>query len=241
MTKLRNLLVLTTGLLWGLTSHAVNRVAVHYNERPPYMSTADSGIAIGLTATPASRAFQSAGIPHYWTLTPSIRQLEIIRQNTGRDCAIGWFKNPEREAYAKYSKVIYQDKPTIGLALASNTKIASGDSIENVLKNKNIRVLVKSGYSYGAYIDGLIQKLEPTIYDVTVENINMLQMLNVDRADFFFIAEEEAEGLIEISGFPAMNYQYINFIDAPFGNKRYIICSMQVEDSVIDGLNQWLP
>ncbi|OZG71665.1 hypothetical protein BTA51_19975 [Hahella sp. CCB-MM4] len=220
---------------------ADNRIAIHYHERPPYMTTVEDGIVVGLTATPATIAFQSAGIPHRWILTPSSRQLEIIKRNQGRHCSIGWFKNREREAYAKYSKPIYRDKPTIGLALASNSKMNSGHSIEETLRDKSLRLLVKSGYSYGTYIDKLIAEVQPEVLEVTVENINMLLMLNVDRADYFFIAEDEAEGLINASGFTVRDYKYIHFSDAPPGDNRYIICSQQVEDGVISQLNQWIP
>ena len=34
--------------------------------------------------------------------TPAARQLKILKDNEGSDCAIGWFKNPERETYANY-------------------------------------------------------------------------------------------------------------------------------------------
>ncbi|WLQ13298.1 transporter substrate-binding domain-containing protein [Hahella aquimaris] len=218
-----------------------DRIAIHYHERPPYMSTADTGIVFGLTATPAAKAFQSAGIPHYWVQTPSNWQIEILKKNSGRDCSIGWFKNPERETFAKYSNPLYQDKPTIGLALTSNGKLSSGQSIETAFRRKDLRLLVKSGYSYGEYIDKLIKKVKPNILAVTVENVNMLLMLNVDRADYFFIAEDEAEGLIQASGFSQRDYKYIHFTDSPPGNHRYIICSKQVDDTVLEKLNQWLP
>jgi len=230
-------------LLLILTStymSAEERIRIHYNERPPYLMTVTSGLVMGLTADVARNAFQNAGIPHYWMKTPSKRQMKILRENKGKDCLVGWFKNDEREKFAKYTKAIYQNKPTIGLALFSNTDIESGYSIEKVLENKDLVLLKKSGYSYGKYIDSAIEKYKPNSYTVTVENINMLMMLNFDRADYFFTTEEEMQGLIKSAGFSLGDYKTIRFKNMPKGNKRYILCSKKVRNRTIEKLNKWI-
>ena len=164
----------------------------------------------------------------------------ILKKDTGKDCLVGWFKNKEREQFARFTKPIYQNKPMIGLALFSNTKFDSENKVIDTLSNHSLTLLIKSGYSYGSFIDKLIEKLKPKVEVVTVENINMLRLLNIERADFFFTTEEEAEGMIESAGFKRSDYQYIRFSDMPPGNKRYILCSMQVKQETIDKLNQWI-
>ena len=105
---------------------ADDRIRIYYNERPPYLVTVSEGVVSGLTADPVRNAFQQAGIPSYWRRLPSKRQMIILQQNKGKDCLVGWFKNPEREKFARFTKPIYQNRPTIALALFSNTKIESG-------------------------------------------------------------------------------------------------------------------
>ena len=115
-----------------------------------------------------------------------------------------------------------------------------GGTLESLLKNEDLRLLVKSGYSYGKVIDDLIVRFNPKRIDVTVENVNMMRMLNFNRADYFFTSEEEAEGMIKSAGFPSNDYKFIHFSNMPPGNKRYLLCSMQVDQKTIEKLNIWI-
>ncbi|MDE2428233.1 MAG: hypothetical protein KGM99_05860, partial [Burkholderiales bacterium] len=87
----------------GATCHAEDKITLNYNERPPYIVPAADGSATGLTATPAANAFSTAGIPVTWTKIPPNRQLIVVQENKSANCAIGWFKNSERETFAKFS------------------------------------------------------------------------------------------------------------------------------------------
>jgi len=239
-TKISFLTFLSILLIINTYVFSDDRIRIHYNERPPYLITVSTGLVTGLTADVARIAFQNAGIAHHWIKTPSKRQMKILKQNKGKDCLVGWFKNRERETFAKYTKVIYQNKPMIGLSLFSNTNIDSGESIETILENKDLVLLRKSGYSYGSYLDNAIEKYKPNSYTVTVENINMLMMLNFARADYFFTTEEEMKGLISSAGFSLGDYKTIRFQNMPKGNKRYILCSKKVKDRTIKKLNDWI-
>jgi hypothetical protein len=65
----------------------------------------------------------------------------------------------------------------------------------------------------------------------------MLEMVFLRHADYFFIAPEEAEGLIKTSEFDPQAFKTIHFTDISSGEKRYILCSKQVKESVIEQLN----
>lgn len=212
-------------------------ITLHYNERAPYLQTLDNGEVVGLTATPAAQALLRAGIAFKWEKTPSNRQVQILEKNASQDCMVGWFKNPQRELIGNFSRPLYQDKATIGLALFSNTNLDSGSELKQVLQDQQLRLLVKDGYSYGDQIDGLIRKFKPQLVKTTVENINMLRMLALDRADYFFIAEEEANELITQSEFKAGDFKYIRFSDAPPGNQRHLWCSKRVSAHSLKRIN----
>ena len=211
-------------------------ITLHYNERPPYLVTTDNGVR-GLTGDPATLIFQESDIPFRWQQTPSKRQIYILQQNKGRDCLVGWFKTKEREEFAKYTLPIYQDKPQIALARADNNKIPDVTTVEEIFSDSQLNLLVKDGYSYGDFLDGKIAEYHPVRTETTVENREMLKMVFARHADYFLIAPEEANGLIESSGFDLNDFKFIHFIDILSGEKRYILCSMQVEDSIIDQLN----
>jgi polar amino acid transport system substrate-binding protein len=218
------------------TSTADNLITLHYNERPPYLVTSDKGVH-GLTGDPATIVFERSNIPFRWRQTPSKRQIYILQKNEGRDCIVGWFKNKEREKFARYTLPIYQDKPQIVLARADNNKIPAESTVEGLFTNAQLNLLVKDGYSYGDFLDGKIAEYNPVKTVTTGENREMLKMVFSGHADYFLIAPEEANGLIESSGFNLHDFKFTHFSDISSGEKRYILCSKQVEESTIDQLN----
>lgn len=226
------LFFLTPALAW-----AQEKITVNYNERPPYLVPAADGSATGLTGTPAANAFKAAGVPITWVKIPTNRQIALVKETSGMNCAIGWFKNPEREQFAKFTKAIYRDKPAIVLA-NSAFAIKEGAKLEEVLAIKGVRVLVKENFSYGPFIDGLLAKLKPTITVSNGTSTQMLQLINAHSVDFMFVSEEEANYLVEQAGLNMKNFRQVKFPDMPNGDKRYIMCSKQVPDDVITKLNK---
>lgn len=220
-----------------LSGSAQEAITLNYNERPPYLIPGADGSASGLTATPAANAFKAAGISVVWAKLPTNRQLALVKESMGMNCAIGWFKNPEREQFAKFTKSIYQDKPAVILASKRFVVGASG-KLDDVLATKGVRVLVKDNFSYGPYIDGLLATLRPIVVKTVAENAQMVQMIQADRADFMFLAEEEARYLVEQAGFKLQDFHLVRFADMPPGERRYIMCSRQVPDEVITKLNK---
>lgn len=96
-------------------------VTLHYIQRPPYMTSSGNSLT-GLTGEPSFEAFKNAKIPFVIAETPFARQLHMIEKNSGRDCVIGVFKKPEREAFAKFTNPIYKDQPQIILTAAANAQ-----------------------------------------------------------------------------------------------------------------------
>ena len=131
-----------------------------YNVRPPYFIESGSELT-GITADIVNRAFENANIELEWINAPAGRHLEKIKENKVDICAAGWFKNPEREAFAKYTVPIYQDLPTVLLTRKDNlTKISKPD-LQSLLSDKQLMLLVKDGYSYGQFIDEQMAQFEP--------------------------------------------------------------------------------
>lgn len=212
-------------------------IKLHYNQRTPYVSITANGIE-GLTATPAALAFKNSGIPFQWEDTPFKRQMKMIENNEGCDCSVGRFKTPDREKLVKFTHPIYQDKPQIALARADNEKLQNNVSVDSVLSNRQLRLEVKEGYSYGVVLDEKIAHYQPNTDRTTNENITLLKKIHSRRSDYFFIAQEEADGLIESSGIPKNDFKYISFSDIREGEKRYIMCSLKVPDEMIEKLNK---
>ena len=214
-----------------------NSITLHYHERPPYYYAIFDEVR-GLCADNAAKVFIEAGLPFRWRLTPARRQLEVIKADLGRDCAVGWFKTPEREKFGKYTESIYQDSPFQALTRSDNAWLKSGGLVEDALANPHLTLLRKDTYSYGEQLDRLLVELKPRQVLTTAENLSMLQMIHSRRADYFFICPEEADALLFSSGMPMDDFKLVGFSNMMQGAKRYIICSEQVEDGIIEKLNR---
>lgn len=215
---------------------ADDKITLSFNDRPPYLVAGADGSASGLTGTPAAEAFRAAGIDVAWSKVPPNRQLVVIKEG-GQNCAIGWYKTAEREQFAKFTKPIYRDKPTVIIA---NPKFAAGDNakLSDILATKGVRVLVKENFTYGPYIDAALDKVKGAQTKSNGTSTQMLQLVNANSVDFMFASEEEASYLVEQSGIGAGNFKQIKMPDVPVGDDRYIMCSKDVSDDVIGRLNK---
>jgi uncharacterized protein (TIGR02285 family) len=229
--------LLLLGMLFANSALATERIPLYFNDRPPYLVPAPDGSASGLTGTPSAQAFNNAGIAFVWAKMPTNRQLMSIKMNSAMGCAVGWFKTPEREQYAKFTKAIYRDKPAVGLANNGFT-VTPNAALKTVMATKGVRILAKDKFSYGSFIDDLIGKLKPHVTYTTTESSLMVEMIRVGRADFMFVAEEEAAFLAEGAGANIREFHLIRFADMPEGEKRYIMCSKQTPDALINRLNK---
>jgi polar amino acid transport system substrate-binding protein len=214
-------------------------LTIYYNERPPYLMTAADGSVAGLTATPAARAVQLAGLQLRWSKLPTNRQLAVVKDNKEAACAIGWFRNAEREAFAKFSQPLYQDRPTVALARGGFQRQA--ERLADELREHRPMVLLKDGFSYGPFIDGLMKQLHPPSMSTTVENSQMVRMIAAQRADFMYVSEEEAGYLIDQAGLAAGDVKIVRFADMPAGERRHLMCTRLVPDEWMARINRALP
>ncbi|MEN9867237.1 MAG: hypothetical protein RL748_2827 [Pseudomonadota bacterium] len=217
-----------------------DQVGLMFYNRPPYMIAASDGSASGLSASPAEQAFKSAHIAYGWNRLSASRILEIVRENNVSACGVGWFKTEERQRFAKFTKTIYRDRPQ--LAITPKKLVLDADiSLRKLLGNKDIRVLVKDGFSYGPALDTMLRNNKSRLISTQEEVVQMVQMIKANRADLTFLPEEEAQYLLEQAGFRADDFNLVRFPDAPQGEKRYIMCSKKVPDAFIRRLNAVIP
>lgn len=216
---------------------AVEPLPLYYFDRPPYVQKVSrSGEVGGLTATPAAQAFRAAGLAFRWTLLPTVRQLVTLKDSQVPACAVGWFKNPERELQFKFTKPIYRDGPTVALARSDFHAVAP--TLIDTLRQPGLSVLVKDGFSYGPLIDGMLLLARPEKVVTSVDGVAMVSMIGAQRASFMFAAEEEATYLLEQAGVPANALKLVHFADVPPGERRYLLCSKATPDEVIERLNK---
>ena len=238
MRFINTMIVISIWLVSSMSVYAKSPIKLYYYDRAPYATTDAQGKVSGLCATPAANAFKQADIPFQWKKMPFKRQLVTIKHNKKMACGIGWFKNSERETFARFTDSIYQDKPAVTISKIGNNALEKHRNLISLFEDKNVKLLVKDGFSYGAYVDEIIINQNPEIVSVvTSTNVQMLQMLLSGRADYFFISEEEAEHIVINAGYDVSQFQLRHYTDMPAGNHRYITCSQQVSPETIDLLN----
>lgn len=238
MKRLRSTAVIAASLLLApLACLAAEVIHVAYGERPPYLMQLADGTPSGLTGTPAAAAFKAAGIAVQWHRVPSNRQLAMVKDPNGLNCAVGWFSVPERLAYAKYTKPIFRDKSWVLLANASFA--ARGiTTMGELASQRDIRVLVKDNYNYGG-LDKFIEKWQPVVAVSTATTVKMVQSVAKGAVDLMFVSEDEGDYILKHeAGEHAAKLRLLQLKDMPRGGERYIMCSKAVPDEIINRLNK---
>jgi len=219
---------------WAATDPPIE---VMYHERPPYYISRQDGHVGGLVGGPTDRAFKKAHIPFKWVLVAANRHLRILQANKSRVCAVGWFKNPTREKFAKYTAYIHQDKPMVAIILAENKAVRQNPSAAQLLSDKGLVMGKKLGYSYGRYIDGIVEKQKTRTITSTQSDRGLILMLLAKRFDYAFFPGDEVSSIVARTGKFAARLAILSPQDMPTGDKRYILCSRRVDDKTIQRLN----
>lgn len=214
-------------------------LTLHFQDRPPYSTIVTGGAAAGLVAAPAERAVRAAGIPFVWALTPSQRQLALIQQGNGLDCGIGWFRSAERAALGKFSAPLYRDEP---FAALGRPGVLAGPSLRatEILSAASAGLLLKEGYSYGAYLDGLIAAARPAPVRTHADPLQMLRMVAAGRADWMIATPEEAAALLAALGPEAADVKLLRMADVPPGQTRHLYCNRAVPDDWLQRIDRAL-
>jgi hypothetical protein len=98
-------------------------------------------------------------------------------------------------------------------------------------------LLTKTGYSYGAEIDGKIAAQAPKLRADASDNRIMLGMVSRARVDYMIMAEEEAKILLAQADF-ATGLAIYHLANPPAGEYRYLMCSKSVPDALIERINR---
>ncbi len=211
---------------------------VLYEERIPYVIKKVDSLE-GLAADPLLKALEKSGISYKLKQKPSSRHLFEIKGDKKAVCAIGWFKNPQREMFALYTKPLYEDKPMGIIARKDNIKVKSKKDIDMLFGDGELSLLAKKSYSYGKELDEKILKYKVKKRDVNSDNIKMLKLISIKRADYMLVSYEEAKVILE--EYPERQVlEFIQLNGFPKGNKRYLICSKSTGINVIDNINKYL-
>lgn len=211
-----------------------------YEIRNPISYRDSRGKLTGLAVTPVVQAMSAAGITYAWIETPFKRQLSMVEANDEAVCALGMFKNKERQQFAKFTHAILRDtyRPNIMLAHI-NFQPDKNLDVLHALSLPGIKMLKKDNASYGSVLDDAIERSHITVITTTAESKNMAMMIAAKRADFIFVPEQEALNMIK--SIPNGDQLHIfKPLGMPQGPERFLMCSQLVPDEWIQKINKAL-
>lgn len=228
--------MLLLSALSGLAAYAGTPIKLYYETREPYAYLAPDGSVSGSIATNVAQAFNEAGISYEWVTTPFKRQLQQLEANAEPACGLGFFKTVEREKIGKFSHAVYMDKISVMLA-HKNFRPAEGMGLFDAMSIKGARMLRKEASFYGAFVEDVVRKSNPSLVVTTAAPRNMALMIAASRADFMLVTIDEAKYLME--NLPESDGLHIfKPVDMPPGQRRYLLCSNSVPDEVLKRFNR---
>jgi polar amino acid transport system substrate-binding protein len=226
-------------LLMPAFATAASPLKLQIVKRAPYLMIAPNGDVSGISVAPTIAAFKKAGIPITWEEVPALRQLQRLQNNSERVCSVGWYKTEERAQFAKFSKAVSQDAPWAAFA---NVKFnpPRNVTVNAILADSKITVLLKNGYVYGDYLDKQFAAMKAQREETSGDMPQLFKMSAVGRAQIAFAPLDEIQYYLSTKWVNASDLNIITFNEMPEGYKRYLMCSKQVEDNVIARFNEAL-
>ena len=223
----------------GPASAASGLVTLRYNESPPLQVTAADGSISGVVATPVLRAFADAGIAYRVVATPVRRQMVILQNDQESACMLGWRRTPARERLGQFTLAVYPGSATGALARADNDAVHDGAPLRATLDDPALRALLKEGTSYGDTVDAALAGAQARRVLTTTDRPNMLRMLLARRADYMFIAADEAASMLAAPDFrlDRKAFKFVTFADVSDHPDLSLWCTRRVPASVIERLN----
>ncbi len=239
MSQLRVILLLLSSLSVFAVTIDAEAMTISYFERPPYYYTAKNGQPEGFLLNKVVGIMEQAGIEaRFLSLTPN-QILYVVRHAVSPHCSIGWFKNSQREEFAKFSRPIYQDKPIELLIRKSGlARIGKEHTLAAIFNNNSLIFARNIHYSYGEYIDGLLGEKEPNSSLTVKGQAGLMQAVAADDKKYILVPPEEAMSLIKRAGYQQEDFALVPLTDIPVGNKRYLMCSQSVSDELLERIDQ---
>lgn len=209
-----------------------------FRDKPPY-SYMDNGSPKGFLFDRTRKVLDLAGIHASYEMLPPKRLFAEIEANLGPVCSFGWYKIPSREAYAKFSRPIHQDRPHVVLASRKvSARLRALDSLADLRRQKDLTVAAADGVSYGPDLDSFLREFAGQVDRPLLSPMQIAQSIAAGRADFMFVDQDDLDYMRgDSAAFVSLGVQAIEFRDLPPGLRRYILCSRSVDDRLIERMN----
>lgn len=234
---MKALVFFLAGVLLSGAALAQEKISLYYpGYRIPYYYDNGGKLPVGWTADRANAALSKAGIPFDWVEMPPARFMLDLKEKSVSACVPGFFKTPERESWAKISNPLYRDAPKH--MLVRKDFDFKTTKFRELIDRKEVTLLIKKAYSYGAALDKMLADAKASNEVVTADATQMAKMIASKRGDIMFVADFEGQPIIDGMGAEGSNLKMASLPDMPPGELLYFICSRGVSDENMDRLNK---
>ncbi|MDI4634000.1 transporter substrate-binding domain-containing protein [Pelomonas sp. V22] len=211
---------------------------VHYSVLPPRSYTEPGNKPAGQLVKRVQQLASAAGVAIELQEAPLKRSLHEIELNQQPLCVLGVFKTPEREAFARFSEPLSIDAAPAMLAVpAVAAKLRAHASLQSLLLDTSLQLLVVGGVSYGTRLDGQIAAMPRPPMRVTASQLQLFRMLMLGRADYMIASREELAHVVDQGSLPRGALELVNFEGMPAGRSRHLACSRQVAPALLQKLD----
>lgn len=229
----KHMLIFLFAMLVPPVGSSAQPLTVLYFEYPPYYHALPDGRATGLIVDLAGRVFDRAGVEAEFRFVPAKRILQDIQ--TGQPVAsLGWFKTPEREEFARFSRPIYVNRPVGVFFLREKEELFRPyETLEALMAGGKLLIGRVDGLSDGPQIDAMLARYPDRVVSVTADSVRLVKMLETGRFDFFLLPPEEIDVLLQEAQASPEDFALKTMTDIPQGNCRYIMYSKAVDEALI--------
>ncbi|KPF68372.1 hypothetical protein IP84_10000 [beta proteobacterium AAP99] len=204
-----------------------------FPEKPPLYFGNGSGVARGTLIEPLRQRGPAAGLRLSFEQRPPKRILAEIEANQSAMCSLGWFKNAERERFAKFSRPLYRDRGMLVVSALPVSTYAGVSSLSQLLARGAWRLGAVSGISYGAEIDAILSAHPTMLERPTVTSEQLLRMVVSGRMPLALVTEEELNWFLKHEAGDT-RLARLPLSDLPRqGSQRYIMCSLKTPDALL--------
>ncbi|MDP3847462.1 MAG: transporter substrate-binding domain-containing protein [Pseudomonas sp.] len=212
-------------------------ITVAWRDKAPYHYN-DNGIAQGFLLLRAKQIFAQAQVPAVFVQTPAKRIWHDFEYGKKAFCSIGWYRLPERELVAQFTRAFHVDPPHILLVgPKALPAIQAHKKVNALLADPSISLGVIDGVSYGPALDLLIKHSANQVEHPTVSPTNLMRMVAANRVNYMFADQADWQYLRSREA-GLENITEYQFSDLPAGLERFIVCSKDVSSAVMAKLNR---
>lgn len=226
-------------LLAASAASATVPVVLHYMEQMPTSGQDAEGRPQGELVERMRRVEQLAGLNLRWQLTPLKRSLQDLRENREAVCALGLYRNAEREAFARFSRPLLAGVPQVLVArreIAPRLRQLPG--AKAAVQHSELRLLVFDGVSYGEELDAWIAERRGPTLRAVAGPLRIVEMLSRERADFAIMTARGLEQWRRDGVAGADGLELVAGLTLPPPPARHVACSQRVDESWMRRLDQ---